>query len=139
MLTFIRVSLLPLLAITTVCCRFGLSNSGLSVYGTWQWVKAQGAWTGSISTPELSGYTEKVVFQESGVAQFYRNDSLLNQIQFTLSKTNIFSRRKAVYAIHWTHKDLPDNQFILFDGNDTLHLTVRTTEISHYYYVRARR
>ena len=136
MLTTIRVCLLLLLAMTALSC--GLLKSGISIYGSWRWVKTQGAWTGDLHTPQLSGYTEKVVFQESGVAQFYRNDTLMNQLQFTLSKTHLISRRKEALVIHWSDKNLPDNQYILMDRNDTLHLIQRTTEMSHFYYVRAR-
>ncbi|HTR80776.1 MAG TPA: hypothetical protein VMM58_04030 [Bacteroidota bacterium] len=117
-------------------CRFSPSHDDFSVYGYWEWVKTQGAWTGSINTPALSGYTAKVLFQENGVAQFYRNDTLVTQIPFTLSTTNILGDRKDVFVIHWSNKNYPDDQCILFSGNDTLHLTARGTEISHYYYVR---
>ena len=132
----LRVYFLSLIAITTLCC--GLSNKGFSVYGSWRWVKTQGAWTGDIYTPELSGFTSKVVFQENGIAQFYRNDTLFDQVQFTLSKTHLISRRKEANVIRWNHKNLPDNQYILLEGNDTLHLIERTTEMSHFYYVPLR-
>ncbi len=111
-------------------------ENNLSVYGTWRWVKTQGAWTGSIHTPELSGYSAKVLFQENDTAQFYRNDTLLKQLPFTLSTTNKLGGRKEVFVIHWTDKDYPDSQFVLFRGNDTLHLTAREAELSHFYYVR---
>jgi len=107
-----------------------------SVYGSWRWVKTQGAWTGSIHTPELSGYSAKVIFQENDTVQFYRNDTLLKQLPFALSKTHRLSRRKEAFVIHWTDKDYPDSQFVLFGGNDTMHLTARQTELSHFYYVR---
>ena len=119
-------------------CKFNPFNTekNNSVYGSWRWVKTQGAWTGSIHTPELSGYSAKVVFQENDTAQFYRNDTLLKQLAFTVSMTHKLSRRKEVFVIHWTDKDYPDSQFVLFSGNDTLHLTAREKELSHFYYVR---
>ena len=138
--TPIRFSLFFLASITIIGCRFISSSAedDLSVYGSWRWVKTQGAWTGSIHTPELSGYSAKVVFQENDTAQFYRNDTLMKQLPFTLSKTHKLSRRKEVFVIHWTDRDYPDSQYVLFRGNDTLHLTARETELSHYYYVRDR-
>ena len=84
----------------------------------------------------MSGYSARVIFQENDTAQFYRNDTLLRQLPFTLSKSNKLGGRKEVFMIHWTSKDFPDSQFVLFRGNDTLHLTGRETELSHFYYVR---
>ena len=134
----IRLSLFFMASIIMSGCRLSPFNTekNLTVYGSWRWVKTQGAWTGSIHTPELSGYSAKVLFQENDTAQFYRNDTLLKQLPFTLSTTHKLSRRKEVFVIHWTDKDFPDCQFVLFSGNDTLHLTARETELSHYYYVR---
>ncbi len=134
----ITLSLFFMTSIILSGCRYSPFNTqeNLSVYGSWRWVKTQGAWTGSIHTPELSGYSAKVLFQENDTVQFYRNDILLKQLPFTLSTTHKLSRRKEVFVIHWTDKDLPDSQFVLFSGNDTLHLTARETELSHCYYVR---
>ena len=138
MITSIRLSLFLLASVIMFDCRFNPFNAdkNLSVYGSWRWVKTQGAWTGSIHTPALSGYSAKVLFQENDTAQFYRNDTLLKQLPFTLFTTHKLSRRKEVFVIHWTDKDYPDSQYVLFSGNDTLHLTARETELSHFYYVR---
>lgn len=138
--TSIRFSLVLVLSVASISCRLGPCNgqSTVSVYGSWRWVKTQGAWTGSLHTPELSGYDARVLFQENGIAQFYRNDTLLNEIPYTLSTTNRLRRGKDVFVIHWKSNIYPDSQYILFRGNDTLHLTGRGTEISHFYYVRIR-
>lgn len=140
MLSTVRPCVFFLASIILMGCTPSPSNSedDDSVYGTWRWVKTQGAWTGSIHTPELSGYSAKVLFQRNDTAQFYRNDTLLKQLPFTLFKTHKLSRRKEVFVIHWIDKDYPDSQYVLFRGNDTLHLTGRETELSHYYYVRDR-
>ncbi len=138
MITSSRLSLFFLASIVTLGCQCSPLNAdrNVSVYGSWRWVKTQGEWTGSIHTPEMSGYSARVIFQENDTAQFYRNDTLLRQLPFTLSKSNKLGGRKEVFMIHWTNKDFPDSQFVLFRGNDTLHLTGRETELSHFYYVR---
>ena len=120
-------------------CRFGPSGDKSQVYGSWQWIKTQGARSGSIQTAELSGYTARVVFHEDGRAQFFRNDSMMYEIPFSLSQTNIPGEKGIVFLVHWKNRNFPDNQYILFDGNDTLHLTEMGTEISHYYFVRSTR
>ncbi|HTX17649.1 MAG TPA: hypothetical protein VMG34_03225 [Bacteroidota bacterium] len=125
-------------SLSAAACRLNFSNADFSaVYGTWQLVKTQGGWTGTIHTPEVEGYTAKIVFREEGVAEFYRNDSLKDQIPFTLSAVKILSGRKVAFIIHWSNKSYPDSQYILFSGNDTLHITGRDSEFSHFYYVRA--
>ncbi len=138
MITSFRLTLFFLASITIWGCQFNPFNTkrNLSVYGSWRWVKTQGEWTGSIHTPELSGYSARVFFQENDTALFYRNDTLLRQIPFTLSTSNKLGGRNEVFMIHWINKDFPDSQFVLFRGNDTLHLTGRETELSHFYYVR---
>ena len=135
-----RFIFFPIISIIISGCRFNPFNieNDLSIYGSWKWVKTQGAWTGSIHTPELSGYSAKVLFQENDTAKFYRNDTLLKQLPFTLSTSHKLSRRKEVFVIHWIDKDYPDSQYVLFRGNDTLHLTARETEFSHFYYIRER-
>ena len=140
MTTPIRLSLFFITFIIASGCQFSPFNTekNNSIYGSWRWVKTQGAWTGSIHTPELSGYSAKVLFQENDIAEFYRNDNLLKQLPFTLSTTHMLSRRKEVFMVHWTDKDYPDSQYVLFSGNDTLHLIARETELSHFYYVRDR-
>ena len=141
MKTSVRFSLLLLLSVTIICCKHSTSSreKDLSIYGSWQWIKTQGAETGAVHTPESSGNTAKVIFQESGTAQFYRNDTLLDQILFTLSKTNILADGKEVYLIHWSSKEYMSNQYIFFHGNDTLHLTELGTDAFHNYYVRIRK
>jgi hypothetical protein len=136
MASLIRFNILLLVSVTLASCRFDWLSSDPSVYGTWRLVKRQGAWTGSIYTPELSGYTSIVIFRENGIAQFYRNDTLMNQISFSVLKQKIPGGKRDIYMIHWTDKNYPDSQYVLFPGNDTLHLTGRENEISHYYYVK---
>lgn len=132
----IRLHLLLLASVALTSCKFDWMSGDPSVYGTWRLVKRQGAWTGSIYVPEISGYTAKVIFRENGLAQFYRNDTLVNEIPFALLKQRFPGSRREIFMIHWTHKNFPDSQYVLFPGNDTLHLTGRENEISHYYYVK---
>ena len=136
----VRLTFLLAAIVISSGCQFNPFNGGgnKSIYGSWRWVKTQGGWTGSVHTPELAGYSAKVVFQENDTALFYRNDTLLKQLAFTIFKTRTLSRRKDVFVIHWTDKDYPDSQYVLFSGNDTLHLTARQGELSHFYYVRDR-
>ena len=128
------------IGISTPGCKLNFSDTDFSaVYGTWQLVKTQGGWTGTLHTPEVEGYSARVVFTEEGVAEFYRNDSLLLRMPFTLSKVAILGGRKVAFVVHWSNKSYPDNQYILFSGNDTLHIAGRDSEYSHFYYVRAHR
>ena len=133
------VALSLLITVSVPGCKLNFSDTDFSaVYGVWQLVRTQGGWTGTIHTPEVEGYSARVVFKEGGVADFYRNDTLLNEIPYTLSKVRILSGRKVAFIIHWSNKNYPDSQYILFSGNDTLHITGRDAEFSHFYYVRVR-
>ena len=123
---------------TMAGCKLFSSAEETTICGEWQWVKTQGVRSGSIDTPELSGYTERVLFREDGTAEFYRNDSLRVQLPYTVTKSRIFGSRREVFQVHWHHPKYANDQFVLFPGNDTLHLTQMGTEISHYYYVRSR-
>ena len=68
------------------CSDLGGNPQPLPFTGSWNWTQSLFDST-RVLTPQSEGYSQTVVFLESGVAQFYRNDSLL----FTKS---VFSQPK---------------------------------------------
>ena len=58
------------------CSDLGVNPLPLRIIGSWNWTQSVFDST-SILTPQSQGYSQTVVFTENGVAQFYRDGSLL--------------------------------------------------------------
>ena len=63
-----------------------------SIVGTWNWYETSGGIGGITDTPESTGETRKVVFQDNGNVVFYTNDEVtLSSTYLLASKVTIIS------------------------------------------------
>jgi hypothetical protein len=57
-----------------------------SIIGSWDWYETSGGIAGIIDTPETTGETRKVVFQENGNVTFYTNEVAILSTTYTLAE-----------------------------------------------------
>jgi len=58
------------------------------IVGSWIWYETSGGVAGVLETPETTGETRKVVFQENGNVTFYTNDEVTLSSTYTLASEN---------------------------------------------------
>jgi hypothetical protein len=107
------------------------------LYGTWQWLKTQGGFGGDVYTPQSTGQTAKVIFRPTGIAQFYRNDTLVKQLGYAVIKRNPYTGAQDMYCVHYNgSNDYFSDQIISFQGPDTLRLSDVCMDCFNYTYSR---
>lgn len=109
------------------------------LYGTWQWIKTQGGFGGDLQTPQSTGHTASVIFHSAGIAQFFRDDTLVKLVHFTALKGKPYAGAEEMYFIHYIEENYfsPD-QIISFQGSDTLRLSDTCMDCFQYTYIRVR-
>lgn len=80
----------------SACCLDSESNGedNNPIVGSWNWYKSSGGFAGTVQTPESTGETRKVIFQDNGSVTFYAND------EATLSATFTLANEKTIYSEH---------------------------------------
>jgi len=107
------------------------------LYGSWQWIKTEGGFIGSggpNNTPQSAGYTKKIIFKPEGVAQYFRNDTIIGQIKFSIFKDTSGSQTSNLLHLENTQSYL--DQRISFQGNDSLVLSDNALDGFYYFYSR---
>lgn len=97
------------------------------IVGTWQWYETSGGFAGVIETPETTGETRQVVFEEDGTVSFYKNGNVTLTSTYTLGKEKtIFSEEPLpvliidsasfLYAYSFPFEDELELQENVYDG-----------------------
>lgn len=68
-----------------MACSESDSEKNESIIGVWTWYETSGGIAGIIETPETTGETRGVAFQEDGGVEFYTNDEVIFASTYTLS------------------------------------------------------
>ena len=92
----------------------------LQLYSSWEWVTSVGGYAVTVRTPQSTGQTAKIAFFPDGRVQYFRNDTLVNEVTYTVKKDTSFS--PASYLIHYNSTTYSPDQFIQYSGTDTLYL-----------------
>jgi hypothetical protein len=111
------------------------ADSG-QIYGSWQWIKTTGGFGPGLKTPQSEGYTAKAVFKLEGIAQYFRNDTIINQYQFSIIKDTSYSHIS--YLLHLLGTESYLDQLINFHGSDSLVLSDNASDAFYNFYVRIR-
>lgn len=107
------------------------------LHGSWQWVKTEGGFTGTggpNSTPEAAGYTARTIFKPESVAQFFRNDTLINQSNYSIIKDT--SHSQVINLLHLAENENYLDRRIYFRGNDSLILSDNVIDGFYVFYIR---
>ncbi|MCK9212262.1 MAG: hypothetical protein M0P61_15585 [Ignavibacteriaceae bacterium] len=140
MKTIIRnIFLCFIISVFTISCEHSASTQidSEQLHGSWQWVKTEGGFTGTggpNNTPEAAGYTAKAIFKPEGIAQFFRNDTLINQSKYSIIKDT--SHSQVINLLHLTGNENYLDQRIDFRGNDSLILSDNAMDGFYYFYIR---
>lgn len=127
------------ISVFTLSCEQSTSTQTDSeqLHGSWQWVKTSGGFTGTggpNNTPETAGYTLITIFKPEGIAQFFRNDKLINQSKYSIIKDTSYSQ--VINLLHLTGNENYLDQRIDFRGNDSLILSDNVIDGFYVFYVR---
>ncbi|MEJ2697782.1 MAG: hypothetical protein P8013_14180 [Candidatus Sulfobium sp.] len=77
---------LVVLVICLVGCGSGtVSESNESIVGSWVWYETSGGLAGVHETPEITGESRKVVFEDNGKVTFYTNGEMIFSSTYTLA------------------------------------------------------
>lgn len=106
------------------------------LYGAWQWTKTQGGIGGFTETPHSTGRVQAVVFRAGGVAQFYRNDTLVDQRGFTITQEQSYGVTENILHFYGT-PNYRDQKIELL-RNDSLIICDRGSDAFYSYYVRVK-
>jgi hypothetical protein len=131
-----NIFLCLLFSVFIVSCEQSTStqNGSEQLHGSWQWIKTQGGFGGIIKTPQSTGYTAKAVFQPGGIAQYFRNDTIINQFQFSIIKDTSGSQVSNLLHLEGTESYL--DQRINFQGSDSLVLSDNAIDGFYNFYIR---
>jgi hypothetical protein len=99
-------------------------------------MKTEGGFGPMIRTPQSTGYTAKAIFYPSGIVQYFRNDTLVNQLSFTITKDSSGSQVNCL--LHHNSTIYYPDQFISYQGSDTLHLVDNCMDCYRTSYMRIR-
>jgi len=77
-----------LLFLVFMACSDSDKENNESIIGTWNWYETSGGIGGIIETPQTTGETRKVVFQENGTVTFYTDDEITLTSTYSLDREN---------------------------------------------------
>jgi hypothetical protein len=109
-------------------------DNSVDIYGSWQWTKTEGGVFPLVTTPQSAGYTAKTVFKPEGIAQYFRNDTIINQYQFSIIKDT--SGAQVTNLLHLKVTAYQPDQIINLQGNDSLVLSDYVSDGFSHFYVR---
>lgn len=107
------------------------------LHGSWQWIKTEGGYSGTggpNNTPQADGYTARTIFKPEGVAQFFRNDTLINQSNYSIIKDT--SHSQVINLLHLAENENYLDRRIDFRGNDSLILSDNVIDGFYVFYIR---
>lgn len=93
-----------------------------AILGSWKWVNSSGGFAGTTDTPESTGESRRVVFEENGGVAFYENGEISIQSTFTcgLEKTIIAKEKHPVVYIEgsfmYAYSFSSTGRLILYDN-----------------------
>lgn len=88
----VRIFSIIILIVAFMACSGSDTENNENIIGTWNWYETSGGIGGIVETPQTTGETRKVVFQENGDVTFYTNDEV------TLSSTYTLSNEKTILS-----------------------------------------
>lgn len=115
-------------------CSTNSDQSTNYIYGSWDWLETSGGISGKEkSTPETEGSSQRLLFHENGIAEFYQDETLMEGVPFHIEKgKSIYSEENAdliiykgyrgVFVITYLSKDtliLGDNNYDGFSSTYT--------------------
>jgi hypothetical protein len=104
-----------------------------NLVGNWNWVSTSGGIAGSLSTPETTGETRRVEFDDNSNFRYYVNDILKSDHTFKIEKSrSITGNDSALIA----YSLLSPRQSIMFRGSDTLILFDECFDCYEHYFIR---
>ena len=81
-----------LLVVPIMACSDSNEENNESIIGFWTWYETSGGIGGIVETPNTTGETREVLFNEDGNVEFYTNDEVTFSSTYTLSnESTIFS------------------------------------------------
>ncbi len=141
------VAVAILLLVASSCEKSTPTESDTSLlYGSWQWLETRGGYSGEAETPQSTGYTKTTVFLPGGIARFYRNDTLVKEMSYSVYSKKDPSTSTEVEFIQFNVDvanviDKPIeyiDKTIDYKGTDTLRLSDTWADAYSYLYARNR-
>jgi hypothetical protein len=106
------------------------TQSDSTYFGSWNWIKSSGGFTGGTQTPSTVGYTIKIVLRQDSTFESYVRDTLNGTTRFTIF------RRNSVDVIHYADSMRFWQQYIMLIGRDTLELVDQCVDCYSSFYSR---
>ena len=78
------ISFVSLVLLLFSACSESDSKEKNTIIGSWEWYQSSGGYTGGTETPESTGETRKVVFEENGNVTYYTNDTVFLSSTYTI-------------------------------------------------------
>ncbi|MBN1183756.1 MAG: hypothetical protein JXB49_15800 [Bacteroidales bacterium] len=76
MKNLINIGLWIILIVFTLSCQKDTDTIADIIIGRWDWLKSVSPWTGHVSNPQTTGYTNTIEFSNQGIMKEYKNDTL---------------------------------------------------------------
>jgi hypothetical protein len=104
-----------------------------ALIGNWNWFSTSGGIAGSLSTPETTGETRRVEFDNKSNFRYYVNDILKSDHAFKIEKSKSITGNDSAFI---AYNLLSSRQSIMFRGSDTLILFDECFDCYEHYFIR---
>ena len=129
--------ILLLIAFASCNDRYPVAPEISQLYGTWQWLRSVGGIMGEVRTPKSTGHTGKAIFHFDGTVAFYRDDILVEQYRYTITREKLYPNAQEALIIEFLGAPAPSNkQTISYQGVDTLFLSDLCMDCYQHTYAR---
>jgi len=91
-----------------VGCQKDTDTIADTIIGKWDWLKSISPWTGLVSNPHTTGYTNTIEFSHNGIMKGYKNDTLTTTTNYIVE----------------TNSGDPNNSILIYDSDIRVQISI---------------